>query len=153
MSANPESLRLERVFSVSAEQLFDAWTEAKLIQSWFGPVGFVVTRSDINPVRGGKYSITIQAPDGREIHHYGEYLEVNRPLTLVFSWMLDNQDCEGSQGQCETTIVNLSLEPLSPTQTKLVLVHEQLPNKEAYDGHQFGWLSSLDSLAQFLGNR
>jgi len=34
----------------------------------------------------------------------------------------------------------------------LKTLHEKLPTQQAFDGHQFGWVSSLDCLEQFLSS-
>jgi len=145
-------LNIERVFSVSAERLFDAWTVPEQINAWFGPENFEVIESKVDFKVSGRYSIVIRSPDNRRIEHYGEYLEIKRPTSLVFTWILSNQDCQGSENQHETTLVSLRFESINATRTKLLLEHEQLPDKAALDGHEFGWESSLNSLTTFLNN-
>ncbi len=144
------ALNIERIFQVSATRLFNAWTDPQIVNSWFGPEGFIVIESSMDTTVGGQYRIVIQSPDGKEISHYGEYVEYQPPISLAFTWVLENQDCAGGKDQFVTTLVSLSFEAISTTQTKLLLTHEQLPNEEAYNGHEFGWQSSLNSLQAFL---
>lgn len=40
----------------------------------------------------------------------------------------------------------VTLEPLESGQTRLVLVHDQLPDSDTYDGHDAGWSSILAKL-------
>lgn len=145
-------LKIERVFNASADRLFDAWTVPEQISAWFGPEHFEVVETEVDFRVQGRYSIVIQSPDDKRIKHYGEYLEIKPPSLLVFTWVLSNQDCQGSEGQDATTLVTLAFESLSPTTTQLTLEHEQLPDRAAYEGHQFGWESSLNSLNAMLAS-
>lgn len=142
-------LTLRRVFNVSIERAFEAWTKAEVLASWFGPVGFAVTTSEINLRRGGEYLIVIQSPEGVVIKHFGEYVEVTPPERLVFTWLLENQACSGGKNQCAETLVSIDFRRVGES-TEIRLVHEQLPSKEARDGHAFGWSSTFDSFEFFV---
>ncbi|WP_370978449.1 SRPBCC domain-containing protein [Agaribacterium sp. ZY112] len=144
-----ETLEIERLFNASIEKVFDAWTQAKLIAKWFGPEGFHVVESEIDCRPQGKYSITLNSPDNNTIKHFGEYLEVNRPEQLIFTWMLEDQSCSGSKGQNALTVVEITLST-QQQQTLLKLKHEKLPNQAALNGHRFGWTSSFNGLEKLL---
>jgi len=142
-------LVVKRKFSASMVRVFDAWTNAEVLAEWFGPEGFSVFRSEVNLSVGGKYDIEINAPDGNRIRHFGRYVEISKPHKLVFTWMLENQSCKGSEGLCAETLVSIEFKSVDQ-ETEIILTHERLPSKEAYDGHEFGWNSSFDSLAAYL---
>jgi uncharacterized protein YndB with AHSA1/START domain len=142
-------LVIKRIFSASIDRVFDAWTKAEALAKWFGPEGFSVTRSEIQLYVGGSYDIEICSPDGQHIRHFGDYLEISRPHKLSFTWMLANQACKGGEGLDAETIVSIEFKTVEQA-TELTLTHEQLPGKEAYDGHKFGWISSLNSLSTYL---
>lgn len=146
-----ETLQLERKFGANVTRVFSAWTEPEVLAKWFGPEGFSVFDAVMECRPGGKYCITIEAPDKTKIKHFGEYLEVDAPNKLIFTWELENQACQGSASQCATTIVELSFIEHEGG-TLLKLQHEKLPNKAAIDGHRFGWTSSFESLTQLLAN-
>jgi uncharacterized protein YndB with AHSA1/START domain len=151
-AVNPETtdvLVVKRLFSASIERVFDAWTKAEVLAKWFGPEGFLVSRSEVDLRVGGEYEIEINSPDGNCIRHFGHYVEILKPSKLVFTWMLEDQSCKGSEGLCAETLVSIEFKCIEQA-TEITLTHERLPNKEAYDGHQFGWNSSLDSLATYL---
>jgi len=148
-SESRDVLVVKRIFSASIERVFEAWTKAEVLAKWFGPEGFFVTRSEVSLTVGGKYEIEINSPDGNRIRHFGRYVEISKPYKLAFTWMLEDQSCKGSAGLCTETLVNIEFKCVEQA-TEITLTHEQLPNKEAYDGHQFGWNSSFDSLATYL---
>ncbi len=144
-----ETLQLERLFNAPVETVFNAWTQADILALWFGPDGFKVVESEADCKPGGKYSITLVSPDDNVIKHFGEYLEVDKPKKLVFTWILENQACPGSNGQCADTIVEITFTQQG-NQTLLNLKHEKLPDQNSLDGHSFGWQSSFISLENLL---
>jgi len=144
-------LVIKRLFAAPIEQVFDAWTKAEVLAEWFGPEGFSVSHFETNLSVGGRYEIDILSPEGKAIKHFGTYLEISRPNKLAFTWMLEDQDCRGSEGQCAETLVSIELKCIEQ-QTEITLSHEQLPNQAAYDGHEFGWNSSFESLEIYLLN-
>lgn len=145
----PQTLKICREFSAPIQAVFEAWTQADVLAKWFGPQGFIVLNAQTDLAVGGRYEITIQSPDNNIIKHYGEYVEIKAPNTLIFTWVLQDQSCAGSEGQHETTLVTLLFEKTDKG-TLLTLTHEKLPDQAAYDGHQFGWQSSLEALNQHL---
>ena len=148
-AGTPAILALKRVFNAPIEQVFEAWTSAKILAHWFGPEGFIVKTAEVDLQVGGKYLIILQPPAGEAIRHFGEYLVIAPPSRLVFTWVLQNQICQGSVNQCAETLVTLDFKRVGRA-TEIQLSHERLPNKEAYDGHAFGWASSFDCLETYL---
>lgn len=144
-------LVIKRLFSASIERVFDAWTKAEVLAKWFGPEGFLVSHAETNLGVGGTYEIKIHSPEGNCIRHFGTYVEVSRPHKLVFTWMLEDQPCKGSEGLRTETLVSIDFKCVEQA-TEITLTHERLPSKEAYDGHEFGWNSSLDSLTTYFRN-
>lgn len=152
-TANTQAvLTLKRVFHAPIEKVFEAWTNAEVLARWFGPAGFIVKTAEIDLKIGGKYLIVLQPPDGGVITHFGEYVEITPPTRLVFTWVLQNQTCQGSVNQCAETLVTLDFKRIVES-TEVRLSHERLPSKEAYDGHGFGWASSFDCLETCLINQ
>lgn len=143
------TLSITRVFASSIERVFAAWTTPEFISQWFGPEGFEVLNTKCELLVGGKYSISLRSPKGGEVHHFGEYVQIERPYLLVFTWILSDQDCVGSAGRNTNTLVSIRLAPHEQG-TELTLVHEKLPDTDALKGHRFGWEQSLLKLQRFL---
>ncbi len=144
-----EKLEVIRTFKAPIERVFDAWTNEQVLAQWFGPEGFHVSDSKINLAEGKKYYIELLSPEGNRIKHYGTYVKIVKPYQLVFTWILENQQCKGSEDQYSDTLVTIDFTEQGD-HTSIKLVHEKLPNEQALDGHQFGWNSSLDSLEHYL---
>jgi uncharacterized protein YndB with AHSA1/START domain len=75
-------------FAVPAERVFDAWLDPVWIGRWmFGPGvrDEKIVRLSVEPRVGGKFSFVVNRQNV-EIDHVGEYLELDRPRLLVFTW-------------------------------------------------------------------
>jgi uncharacterized protein YndB with AHSA1/START domain len=116
-------------------EVFRWWTEPERLQEWMTPVGSVDAEVDLRV--GGRLRIVMK-DDGRVIEHTGEYLEIDPPRRLVFTWVSPYTGNVPS-------IVTVELRATGKDVTDLRLVHSQLP-EEAARGHGGGWDRMLDRL-------
>jgi len=75
-------------FAFSAERVYDAWLDPEWIGRWmYGPAVREerIVRLGLEPRVGGKFSFVVER-QGVEVNHVGEYLELDRPALLVFTW-------------------------------------------------------------------
>jgi len=80
------TVSVTREFAHSAEQLFDAWLAPELAQRFlFATSTGRIVRCEIDPHPGGRFLIA-DLRDGEEVEHHGEYLVLDRPRRLVFSF-------------------------------------------------------------------
>lgn len=79
----------------------------------------------------------MRSPEGKNIVHFGTYREIRSPEKLVFSWILDNQGCDASEGMVGETLVTVDLRDFGGS-TELILTHELFPTAKARDGHEWG---------------
>lgn len=94
-------LYYERTFAASPERLWQAFTDPTQVPMWWGPRNTTteVVEMDVRP--GGKWRYVSHAPDRDDVEFYGEYLELDPPKTLRWTFMFDLQDV-GPQGGPET---------------------------------------------------
>ena len=135
-SSNPE-IRFERVIPAPIEEVFAAWTDPKTMAQWLS-LGQAEVEADVR-VNGGFRLVMVG--DGVRIDHQGEYVAIEPPRRLSFTW---RSPYTGGVA----TLVTVTLEPGDGT-TRLVLVHERLPD-EAAESHRHGWGALLDRLAATL---
>lgn len=131
------TLTITRRLPASPEAVFDAWTTPEILRQWMCPFDTKVVRADVDLRVGGKYYIDMQGEEAL-YKHEGEYVEIDRPNRLVFTWI-------SAGTRQEVTLVTVTFEP-SGDGTILTLVHDRLPGAEAVGDHNRGWTSALDNL-------
>jgi uncharacterized protein YndB with AHSA1/START domain len=131
------TLRLTRVLAAPPERVWRAFTDPAALAAWFWPQHFATTvETDLRV--GGRYRI--DGP-GAGMAVSGEYVTVEAPSRLMFTWRWD--------GEVEETLVTLHLPPVGDG-TELTLTHERLSDDAARDNHIKGWSDCLDRLPQWL---
>ena len=141
------ALNIERTFTASKEKLFEAITKPELMNQWFYGMETGYAKVDQDFRVGGKYTIHMLSPGGEksncgegESHApYGEYLEIDPPNRVVFTWT--------AEGFVESSKVSINLESISGG-TKLILKHE-LP-ADMLLPHTEGWTNCLSHLIKLM---
>lgn len=144
MNADPVVVRVTRRFSAAPERVFDAFLDPGRAGRFLfaTPTGQMV-RAEIDARVGGRYTFTDRR-DGEDVEHVGEYLEIDRPRRLVFSFSVDHFATEADR-------VAIDIVPLE-TGCELTLAHEMKPEWAAYAGRTTeGWTTIIDGLAAVLG--
>jgi uncharacterized protein YndB with AHSA1/START domain len=141
--APPIEVRATRYFEASPERVFDAWLVPRTLGQWmFGPRVRQenVVRLDVDPRVGGRFSLKVER-NGQIIDHVGQYLEIQRPHRLVFTWAVEGEsDDEPSQVHIEIAG--------SSSGCVLTLVHRMDAKWADYAQRtQDGWNTMLDALA------
>ena len=81
-----QTLRLTRRFDAAPERLFDAWTDPKLAAGWlFTTPNSEAHRVEIDLRVGGRWEI-VDRRGGVDYRAIGEYLRVERPRRLAFTF-------------------------------------------------------------------
>ena len=151
MSAQPVVAQVTHRFNASAERVFDAWLDPARVRAWMalserkGPGGELL-RVRIDARVGGTFSFVVRR-NGQEIDHVGEYLEIDRPRRLVFTW------AAGAAGQVHQAFsrVTIVLQPLAGG-CEVTLSHEMDAQwAEFADRARGAWSLMLDSIAGSIG--
>jgi uncharacterized protein YndB with AHSA1/START domain len=140
---DPTTLILRRSFDADIETLFDALTNPAALRDWFGPGGAKVHHASGDLRVGGRWAIEMIGDNCEEHNVSGEYVEVDPPRKVVFTWAWRSTPDRVSQ-------VTYALKLETAGRTTLTLTHERLATAEARDRHEFGWNGSLDKLAPWL---
>jgi len=137
-TVSEDRLRLERLLPAPMEEVFAAWTEGESMARWMSPVGHAEVEIDLRV--SGRFRV-VMVGDEMRIEHTGKYLEVDPPRLLSFTW-------QSPYTGPEPSVVTVTLAE-DGNQTRLVLVHERLPNHQV-EAHAGGWASMVDRLETLL---
>lgn len=135
------TVQVKHRFNASAERVFDAWLDPEKARHFLftTPTGEMV-RVDIDARVGGKFLI-VERRDGEDAEHTGEYLEIDRPRRLVFTFTdtVEHND----------TLVTIEI-VADGAGCELTLTHERVPAQYAGDTSH-GWSGILEGLAETIG--
>jgi uncharacterized protein YndB with AHSA1/START domain len=143
---------VKKVIHATRERVFDAWTKPELMNQWYvGGKGYARTAVDLRV--GGKY-INEMLVEGESsctasrksaagsldsYLHHGEYVEIERPSRLVFTW---------NSPAVQNTTVTVEFREV-PDGTEVTITHT-LPSVENCPGHTEGWTMALANLGALL---
>jgi uncharacterized protein YndB with AHSA1/START domain len=136
------AVEIRRTLPAPIDEVFRWWTEPALMREWMTPVGSCDIENDLRV--GGRLHVVMRG-DGRVIEHEGQYLEINPPRRLSFTWT-------SAYTEGQPSIVTVELEPHGVDWTSLRLTHSALPEPGGAT-HQQGWQRMTDRLADKLENR
>jgi glutathione S-transferase len=97
----------------------------------------VVTALDARP--GGVWRLEMRHPAGAVHAVHGSYRTLEAPSKLSFTWSWEED------AAVRDTLVTVEFHPEGDG-TRIVLVHELLPNAESRDKHEAGWIGCLARL-------
>lgn len=137
-------LELKRVLPASRERIFRALTEPAELAAWWGPLGYTVPDIDVDLRVGGRYRFTMEPPDGEPFHLSGEFLEIDEPSRLAYSFRWEEPDPDD-----RTTVVTLSLLEVGQA-TELSLRQGEFATEARLALHRDGWTDSFTKLRELL---
>ncbi|MGW0749077.1 SRPBCC family protein [Streptomyces sp. NPDC002587] len=140
-------LRVQRVLRAPRPVVFRALTASQELAKWWGPDGFVIpsVESDLRP--GGGYRIAMQPPEGDLFYLVGEFLEVEPPERLSYTFRWEDPDPEDRE-----TTVTLSLREIGGTSTALGVAQGDFATERRRALHEEGWTQSLDKLEKLMSS-
>jgi len=142
MSDPTETLRVRRVIPATKERVFRAWTDPSQLKAWWRiGEGWSTTSAEVDPRVGGRIALGNQPVGGGNMVITGEFLRVEPPDVLVFTWRFPGAVPEES-------VVTVEFRQLGE-ETEVVITHEGSPRAMA-PGAVAGWNATLQSLAGFL---
>jgi uncharacterized protein YndB with AHSA1/START domain len=139
------------------ERVFQALTDPKQMSKWWGEKGrYRVTenQSDLRP--GGKWSSAGVSADGKPFQVDGEYLEVDPPRLLVYTWNPSFAHLLKTTVRCELEPRDVhGLQHRGPrrvgTGTLVKIRHEGFAgNVQQAQGHSIGWAKVLGWMQAFV---
>lgn len=135
-------LVVRRRIAVPRERVFEAWLDSESLARWMRPLGTTHATVSVDPRVGGGFRIVMEGgSNGSDNEHRGEYLAIEPPSLLSFTWISRATD------HAPTVVTVEFLE--RDAETELVLTHRRLPAK-AVEGHRAGWSEIVRLLDEAL---
>lgn len=138
-------IRVTHRYAASPERVFDAWLDPKIARRFLfaTPTGEMIV-CQIDARVGGRFDLTERRPEMGDVKHAGEYLEIDRPRRLVFTFGVPQFDPA-------MTRVEIDIVPAG-TGCDLTLTHSDVGEDWA-KGTTDGWTKILASLEPALEGR
>ncbi len=141
MTETLETLRITRRFDAAPERVFDAWIDPGRAGRWLFTTPTSERHSTDLDVRvGGRWSITDRR-DGVDYTALGEYLEIDRPRRLVFSFGMP---------QFSPLSCNVTVEFVADGDGCILTLSQDSLAPDALDPTKQGWSDMFDALAATL---
>ena len=139
-------VKAEIEIEATPDRVFHSLTDPRELGAWWGSAEYRTHSWQVDLRVGGKWSTIARAADGTEMTVDGEYLEVDPPRRLVFTWR------PSWEGYAVTT-VRCDLEPTAAG-TRVRITHTGFgDNIDSAMGTGEGWKRVLEWLAAHLGDR
>jgi uncharacterized protein YndB with AHSA1/START domain len=148
MAAASDELRLhlERVLGAPRPVVFRAHAAPDRFAQWWGPRGFSAPSVDLDVRAGGHYRIAMQPPHGALFYLTGEFVEVDPPRRLVYTFRWEEPDPDDRD-----TVVTFSLRDLGES-TELSVDQGAFATQGRRALHEQGWTESLDRLQALVSS-
>jgi uncharacterized protein YndB with AHSA1/START domain len=133
-------LELSQIFRAPRGVVFRALSEPAMLTRWWGPAGFTTPQIAWDLGVGGRYRLGMQPPGAQLFHLAGEFLEIDPPRRLVYTFRWEEPDPDDRE-----TVVALTLQPLDAA-TKLSLAQGEFASEARLALHRSGWSDSFEKL-------
>jgi uncharacterized protein YndB with AHSA1/START domain len=132
---------VRRQMAVSRDRVFAAWLDSESLAHWMRPGSSTHATVTVDPRVGGGFRIVMEGRPEGGVEHHGEYLAIEPPSLLSFTWISRHT---GDR----PTVVTIEFHERG-SGTELVLTHRGLPPKEV-EGHRKGWTEIMLLLEEAL---
>jgi uncharacterized protein YndB with AHSA1/START domain len=145
-ASTADELVMTRLFDAPRELVFKVWTDPVLAKNWWGPRNYPAVHLEMDVRLGGAWRIGLRSPDtGKELWQGGIFRQISPPGRLSFTFAWEEEGERGLQTFVSVTFTDEG--------GKTRMEFRQTPFQSAVerDGHRYGWNSTFDRLADYLG--
>jgi len=132
------------VLPARPEVAYDEWLDPEALAEFITPAPARTGRIEIEPRLGG--ALRLEMVDGeRLVEIRGEFLELDRPNRLRFTW-------QSTLGGGFDSVVTVTFEPSGARETTMTIEHARLPPAWQVD-HEAGWTRIASQLEARMRRR
>lgn len=137
------TVRVQRLMPAPPGEVFDEWLDPESLKEWMCPHPTRVVDVQLDACVGGVVRFDVDDV-GAQVLITGQFLEIDRPHLLRFTW--SNSDWADPTTE---SIVEVTFAPVEDDQTLMSIEHRLLPPTEFENFHS-GWTLTFDQLATAL---
>jgi uncharacterized protein YndB with AHSA1/START domain len=149
------SLNITRTFDAPRSAVWKAWTDAKLIKKWYGPLPFTCPYAKNDLKVGGKYLYAMRSPEKKDYWSTGHFVEIVPEQKIVstdsFSDkngnIVDPKTYGMPADMPREMLVTVTFEDAGAGKTKFSVKQAGMPKSMEADAH-VGWTTMLDKFAK-----
>jgi uncharacterized protein YndB with AHSA1/START domain len=152
-----QDLIINRVFIVTPERLFQAWSDPKQLIQWWGPKTYTTPVVKIDFRVGGQLLFCLRSADGQDTWGKEIYKEIVSPSRIVATDSFADPQGNIVPASYYDIQEEMPLELLltftfeeQPGGTKFTLIHSGLPAGEISELTRAGWNEMFDKLNELL---
>lgn len=153
MAEYKKQVVITRTFPAGIERLWDAFTKKEDMLKWQSPIGMTTPHVEVDLRVGGKYAISMQYLDTKEIVTVrGVFKVIEKPTKLVYTWKWDTSDMDETE-------VTVMFHENAKDETLVTLIHSgfslhpteyDIKNNWTSETHQAGWTTAFEKLEQLM---
>jgi uncharacterized protein YndB with AHSA1/START domain len=140
------TVKVSGIVQASPQRVFEAMTDPEHVAEWWGPEGFTCPAVSLDPRVGGAYLIAMQPPEGEPFHLAGEYLEVEPPSRLAYTFRWEPPHPDDRE-----TVARLVMHERDGA-TEVELTQGTFATEARRALHGAGWTDTLARLASHLAS-
>lgn len=137
-------LEINVALDAPRELVYEALTEPTALARWWGPKGFSTPWIELDLRVGGGFRFAMQPPEGEVFHLVGEFLEVDPPSRLVYTFRWEEPDPDDQE-----TVVRLSVDSVGEA-TEVSLWQGEFATEARLALHRSGWADSFEKLQALI---
>jgi uncharacterized protein YndB with AHSA1/START domain len=135
MQAVDEAVVVRRVMPIKRDRIFAAWLDPEIMAEFMKMPDCPDSIVEADPRVGGKFHVLMRLGE-TTTEHWGEYLEIEPPSRLSFTWI-------SVHTRRESTTVTVEFVTRGD-HTEVILTHRRL--LQMHEGHRGGWTNILAAL-------
>jgi uncharacterized protein YndB with AHSA1/START domain len=137
-------LELSCLLEAPRQRVFAMLTTPAELTRWWGPRGFTTPKIELDLRVGSGYRFTMQPPDAELFHLSGEFLEIDPPSRLVYTFRWEEPDPDDRE-----TVVQLVLEAVGEV-TQVSFSQGEFATEARLSLHRSGWTDGFEKLRELI---
>ncbi|GAB3419390.1 SRPBCC family protein [Niabella aquatica] len=153
-SVNKENktIHVKREFAADLPLVWKAWTDAEILDQWWGPEPWKTETKSMDFREGGRWLYAMVGPEGERHWSIADYITINQEKSFSANDGFCDEDGNINTGMPQSRWENVFTFDGTNTTVDITIRHEQLEDLEAIIemGFKKGFTKGLNQLDQLL---